>query len=319
MIVLILAGAHKYTHKVLLGRKDYDFRMRSYNNVLKSAQLERATYIFSDLDRLGFWELELAAHVHRALSAAGARVLNDPARALHRFSLLRQLKDNAFNTFDVWRADEGRLPDRYPVFLRTQSAHRGPLTDLLATESEARAAIAGKLAAGFPLRDLMFVEYCAQPAAPGVYRKLSVFRLGPRMAPSISVHQGSWAAKFGELGIAGQALYDEEREIVRSNRFGDIIRPAFELAGIDYGRADFALVDGKPQIYEINTNPTISPLTEHPFPVRLDSDRDAYDQYHAAMAALDTPAGGKPWRLDSDLLAAQRSRDRLVAQARWTV
>jgi len=50
-------------------------------------------------------------------------------------------------------------------------------------------------------------------------------------------------------------LYDEELRIVRENPYGSAVAAAFELAGIEYGRADFGLVDSKVQLYEINSNP----------------------------------------------------------------
>ena len=52
-------------------------------------------------------------------------------------------------------------------------------------------------------------------------------------------------------------LYDEEYEFVSTNPFAEALRPVFEIAGVDYGRVDFGLVGGRPQIYEINTNPDI--------------------------------------------------------------
>jgi hypothetical protein len=36
------------------------------------------------------------------------------------------------------------------------------------------------------------------------------------------------------------------------------LRRVFDIAGIEYGRADWGIVAGKVQIYEINTNPYVS-------------------------------------------------------------
>ncbi len=57
--------------------------------------------------------------------------------------------------------------------------------------------------------------------------------------------------------IATAKLYTEEYELVATHRFAEAMRPVFEIAGVEYGRVDFGLVDGRPQIYEINSNPDV--------------------------------------------------------------
>jgi hypothetical protein len=49
-----------------------------------------------------------------------------------------------------------------------------------------------------------------------------------------------------------------EQKFVVENKYVDILRRVFDVAHIEYGRADFGVVAGRPQIYEINTNPYIS-------------------------------------------------------------
>ena len=44
---------------------------------------------------------------------------------------------------------------------------------------------------------------------------------------------------------------------MEENPHQDALREIFGLAGIDYGRMDYGLLDGKVQVWEINTNPTI--------------------------------------------------------------
>lgn len=318
MITLLTSSAHGYTHEPLKHTGRFDFRSMSYNRALRSRALPRGTYIFSDLDRLGFWELELASRLYRCLAAAGMRVLNDPARARQRLSLLSELKHRGINGFGAWQADDSARPWRYPAFLRTQSAHRGTLSDLLYDTAQADAAIEAAVSGGVPMRELIMVEYCAQPVRDGLFRKLAAFRVGDRMVCTLCVHERHWAAKYGELGIADQALYDDEYEIVASNRFGDALRPAFEAAGIEYGRADFALVDGRPQVYEINSNPMLDRISEHPFPVRIKTDALFFERLQEALAQLDTAADGPVARLDDEILARQRRYDRLMTRTRWT-
>ena len=63
---------------------------------------------------------------------------------------------------------------------------------------------------------------------------------------------------------------------------------AFNTASIEYGRADFGLVDGKIQIYEINLNPMMIFDEDHPSPVRLESGRLFKQNYFEALLAIDT-------------------------------
>lgn len=308
MIILLGTSSHLYTHRFPAGLDEYDLRTLSYERAFRKGRLPAATYIFSDLDRLGYWELELAAHLYAELRDKSQNVLNDPARFLQRFAMLRQLKDRGINSFDVWRVEDGVAPTCFPVFLRTQSGHRGPLTDLLYDTDAVRAETERLIVSGIPTRELMIVEYRAEPI-DGVFRKLSIYRIGNAMVPAPSAHDPHWAAKIGKMGAASQELYDEEYEIIATTRFGPALLPVFQLAAVDYGRADFSLVGGKPEIYEINTNPMVKgPSPSHPVPIRLDSERLVERRHAEAMQAIDTPVGGKPIRLDDPVLLKQRRK-----------
>lgn len=317
MITMLATSSHTYTHEPLKGNGRFEFRMLSYTRAFRSDRLPRGTYVFSDLDRLSYWELELAARMYRTLKEAGVKVLNDPARLRQRHALLRALHHIGFNRFGAWHADDPGRPARYPVFLRTQSAHRGPLSDLLHDEDEVAVAVEDALTQGVPMRELMLAEYCAQPIRDNLFRKLAVFRVGDRMVSTLCVHENHWAAKYGELGAATQELYDDEYDIVAGNRYGEALRPAFEAGCVDYGRADFALVDGRPQVYEINTNPMLDPLDEHPFPIRLETDALFFDLLTDAFCGIDSEGGGAPVALDDEALTGQRKRDRFVLRGRW--
>lgn len=319
MIVLLSTSSHDYTHRSLEHNGRFDFRRMSYGRVLTRRRLPRATYIFTDLDRLNFWELQLAARLHACLRRAGLRVLNDPARVRLRFGLLRTLKEIGYNRFDAWRIEDPRrpAPGDYPVFLRTEAAHRGNLTDLLETPAALEAAIEQALAKGIPRRDLLAIQYCAQPVRPGMFRKLSAFRVGERMVTSLAVHESRWSAKYGEYGIASDEDYADEHAAIRDNRYGEPLRAAFEAGGIEYGRVDFALVDGRPQVYEINTNPNHKGMTTHPSAVRVEAAQLFQAALIEAFAALDHAGGGPAVRIDEHDLSRQRRQDRFMLKARW--
>ena len=319
MIVVLTTPSQDYTHRVLEDNGRFELRRMTYERVLTRRRLPRATYVFTDLDRLNFWELQLAARLYAWLRRAGLKVLNDPARVRQRFSLLRTLNDNGFNGFDAWRIEDPRRPARahYPVFLRTEGAHRGNLTDLLETPEALEAAIEQALERGIPARDLIAIQYCARPLRPGLFRKLAAFRVGDRMVTSLAVHESRWTAKHGETGIASAEDYADEHASIRDNGYGELLRPAFEAARVEYGRVDFGLVDGRPQVYEINTNPNIKRMTSHPVALRIESARMFDVALIDAFTVLDTPTGGAPVLVDDEALGQQRIHDRWLLKARW--
>ena len=64
---------------------------------------------------------------------------------------------------------------------------------------------------------------------------------------------------FGKQGMKLPEEYKViEQNFVKENWSADVLRRVFEIAGIEYGRADWGIVGGKLQVYEINTNPQIS-------------------------------------------------------------
>lgn len=309
MIAVLGTAHHAYTHRTLVEQAPFELEVIPYPELWERTELPRATYVFTDMDRLGFWELELAARLFRRLRKRGLRVLNDPARVLQRYGLLRTLHARGINRFGVWRVEDPVRSLVYPVFLRTASAHRGVISDLLHDEAAVDEAVEAALVRGIPRRELLLVEYCAEPAREGVFRKLAMYRVADRLVPVPSVHESGWAAKQGELGIAGEELYRDEHDFIANGRWGDDLWPAFRAAEIEYGRADFGLVDGQVQVYEINTNPMIKPpLEEHPFPVRVESSRLSFEKLIEAFQAIDSPAGPA---LDDAALGGGHARDRL--------
>lgn len=320
MLCFVTTASHAYTFTKLAAFDGVPrYRVWSYDRLFRSARLPCATWIFTDFDRLSFWELELAARVYRNVISQGLPALNDPAQVAQRFSLLRRLHRAGLNDFNVWSVEAEEWPDRYPVFLRTQSAHRGALSDLLPDRGALEQAIAAALAKGRPRRELMIVEYCAEPAREGLFRKLASFRIGPAIVSSLGVHQPTWVAKDGVKGIAGQDLYDEEYRMVEETRYGEDVRRAFEIGNIEFGRADYGLVRGRPQIYEINTNPTIAAARKHPFQIRNDASRLSESRVVDALRAIDTAPSRATFKVKGTVLREQRAHDRWMTKGRWVI
>jgi len=323
VIVFLGTGHHSYTHDKLSRSplsRSCGFRVRviGYQEIWRKHRLPRATYVFTDADRLGFWELELAARLYRELARAGVRVLNDPGRAMSRLTLLRTLRREGLNHFDAWHVDEAPQALPYPVFLRTNSAHRSVLSELLHGRTEVDQAVRAALERGVPRRELILVQYRAEPVRPGLFHKRAMFRVGARLVPSLGVFQSHWCAKHGELGVAGEALYEAENAALQAMAEAPSVQGAFDLAHVDYGRADYGVVDGRVEIYEINTNPMVPTAGDHPFSARRDAGRQAFARYMEALGALDEPLEGPPIALQDEMLARQRKLDRWMTFARWS-
>ena len=324
MIIFIVTPQHPYTLQAAVKHSPgLKLRIATYDQLFAMTKAPRATYVFTDVDRLSMWRLRDAAMAYRRLRDGGARVLNDPARLPSRYGLLRALSRQGINDFNAYRIEDGSVPERWPVFLRAEGDHAVPLTGLLDNWDQARHAIDQAVAAGAPLTSLLLVEYAAEPVRPGLFRKLSVFRIGDTWFGAHCVHEDNWLVKHGTRGIAPPDLYEDELRIVRDNPFEATLKPIFESAAIEYGRADFGLVGDKAQIYEINSNPHVAFPTEHPSAPRVESYQIFKRNFYAALAEIDTPA--YTWRRKErragdygrHVVMAGPGRFSLARAARW--
>jgi len=289
LIIIVTNDEHRYTHRDVAAEDGITFGIMGYSEMAQRAKaLPEATYIFTDVDRLDPRGRRKAAHAYRALRSHGQKVLNDPARMMSRFGLLRALNRAGINDFDAYLAEALETPRRWPVFLRTEGNHSEPVSGLLNNADELDEALAKSIKKGVPLPALLIIEYAAEEVRPGLFRKLSVFRVGDRMLGYTCVHDDQWIVKYGKKDITPDELYEEEHDFVVNHRFAEQMRPVFELAGVDYGRVDFGLVGGKPQIYEINSNPDIK-LRPDPSPsaLRNQSNDTFRANYLAAMRLLE--------------------------------
>ncbi|MBX9990385.1 hypothetical protein [Phreatobacter oligotrophus] len=308
MIRFVVTAAHRYTVDAL----DADFGAPlpacdtvTYEELFAGRAHPAATYIFGDIERLASRELALAAQVFRQMRALpGFRVLNDPARVRTRYGLLRALRAAGLNDFDAYPADGCPRPSRFPVFVRIAATHEPALTGLLPDQAALNEALERLQAEGHPLARLLVIEYAAEPVAPGLFRRWGAYRIGGRIHLDHVVTEDTWNVKWGRPGLVGDETYRADDADIRSNRFEDHLIRVFDLAGIDYGRADFGLVGGRPQIYEINTNPTIGRLAEHPSAIRMATMRFAHERLATCLTAIDSPPAPVRFSLDPAALPA---------------
>ncbi len=316
MIRFLQSRGHAYTvRSVKKARGAASVSVVNYDALIRARCLRRATYVFTDLDRLSFWDLEHASHLYLEMKKAGLHALNNPANFRPRYSLLRALRAAGLNDFNAYRPDEIDSIERYPVFVRKIHGHREPLSELLQTREELLRAIDAAVAAGTPRENVLVIEYAAEPIKPGVFRKLAAFRIGDTIIPHISVHDTVWLVKYGRKFDNIEDLYQEEYSLLQNNPHAEHLKKVFDVAGIEYGRADFGMYRGRIQVYEINTNPHIAPGSDHPSATRIASMKLSWEKYLAGLRAIDSNGGGLV-RLGNGALQQRRSLKNLLVRTR---
>ena len=240
--------------------------------------------VFADLERLTDAELAEARALWRRRRDAGLVSLNDPAHTLRRYDLLRTLHEHGVNRFAVHRLTDDVRPNRWPVFIRREDTHDGPETPLLRDRGELDAAIERYRSDGRSWDNRIVVEYLDTIGGDGLYRKYGAFVIAGRVLPRHMLFSPRWMQKYShELS---DELMAEERRFVEDNPHERQLQRVAELAGVDYGRIDYGVLDGGVQVWEINTNPMICVpelLAEGP---RAAVHRGFMKRYHDALADL---------------------------------
>ncbi len=231
MIFYLAKKHHQYTIRWRL-QQDFDldlacrrellqrFRLLSYEEVFHLASLPTGTYIFADLERLSPEETERAAIVWNTLadSGRGLRLLNHPVRSMRRFELLRQLREQGINDFDVRRLTDPR-PLRFPVFIRSESDHTGSLTPLLCSPAELQAATDRLAVEGKSRDDKLVVEFRNAADAEHIYHRYGAHIVGSQIFASNLFFSRDWVVKTGDPSLktapfaAAEQRYQQQRKI----------------------------------------------------------------------------------------------------------
>lgn len=215
------------------------------------------TYVFSALEQLSAPMERLVAELHAQLSRCdGVRILNRPGRTLRRYELLRELARRGLNDHRAALASEDLSGLRYPVFVRGERTHEGALSPLLHNATDVAAWIGRLRVIGHKLDELLVVEFNDTADAHGVYRKYAAFIIGDRILPRSLDYGTNWMLKREGTMYTRETLA-EEYEFVRTNPHERELREIFAIAGVDYGRIDYAIKDGRVQTWEINLHPTL--------------------------------------------------------------
>ncbi|MGV7221935.1 MAG: hypothetical protein ACQ9MH_10440 [Nitrospinales bacterium] len=257
MVTFLTTARHRYTidkYLKLWGVSlEQGVRVLPYELLFCLGSVTRGTYIFTDLDRLSPKHLKQAARWYKILKEQKATVLNDPAKFVGRLDLLQLLFREGHNHFNAYTLSH-RHEARFPLFLRFDAGHDGPITDLI-YDSESLEVEINRLRKSLQSPEPIVVEYLNYKEIDQRHYKYSHFRMGSKIIFAGMVCGQSWCLK-------GMEDYDdliEDRELKASEMaiHNQTLMDRFEAAGIEFGRIDYAIVNGQVEVFEINTNPEL--------------------------------------------------------------
>ena len=215
------------------------------------------TYVFAALEQLSAPMERLVESLYAQLAPCeGVRILNRPGRTLRRYELLTELARRGLNDHRAVRATDDLRDLRYPVFLRGERTHDGALSPLLHDPADVEAWIGRLRVIGRTLDELLVMEFNDTSDAHGVFRKYAAFIIGDLILPRSLDYGRDWMLKRQGTEYTRETLA-EEFEYVRTNPHERELREIFAIAGVDYGRIDYAVKNGRIQTWEINLHPTI--------------------------------------------------------------
>jgi len=297
MIIYVAKGRYLATlgaylnshHAEPIGKR---IHLLSYRALFAAKQLPVATYIMTDHDRLTAAERERAWGVCQALEAGSpsVRILNHPARVLLRLEMLRALYRDGINSFQAYPLIGAERPAEFPVFLRSEGEHGGERSELIENAEDLAAEIPKYLRLRRYKRGYgsVIVGFVNSRDVQGRALKYSAFRVGDHIIPRHRFLGRTWF-------VRGPDYLDDDTagaELAWLNAFAetDQVRRIFDIAGIDYGRLDFAIIDGRVQAFEINTNPQTIGARQDPLRQRAD---DFFGpRFTRALAELDGTEDG---------------------------
>lgn len=265
MITYLSTQAHQYTIQWFLA--DWGRALtpllspRHYEQFIQpQPQPLTEIYIFSDLERVNAQGLHILGKAWDQLLKRQPPLilLNNPHRFHKRLELLQYLYQQGINTFTAYPLNPEALPENlhFPVFLREANDHEGPRSDLLLTPTDLAQAIAEWKAQGSPGHTPIITEFIDTRDAQGRYQKYGAFRIGDTIVPAHIQTSDHWMVKASSSEPT-EELIAQEWEYIQTNPHQAELMNIFKMAHVDYGRIDYTLVEGRIQVFEINSNPTL--------------------------------------------------------------
>jgi hypothetical protein len=135
------------------------------------------------------------------------------------------------------------------------------------------------------------MNWTARSRSPrcGLFRKYSVMNVAGTLVPRHVLFSDKWATKKPD--IVNEQTVAEEVDFVKNFPHAEQVRNIFALAGLDYGRMDYCVKQGRIQVWEINTNPRIVPPRNEVNAARLPTQSESARRIVEAMLALSAKNG----------------------------
>lgn len=217
-------------------------------------------HIFADFERLKPLETRNVQAVHDRMleHPESYSVINNPAAWSGRLGLNQALSAAGRNDYRAFRIGDVPSDLRFPAFVRWENEHNGSLGEPVMSRAEIQSR-ASEHARGRRLlqrRKLLVIEKIDARDPDGYYRKYSAQKIGDKLIPRCVYATDNWVTKYPPL--LEPDMIAAELEYVQSFPHHDEINEVFAMSGLDYGRIDYGVVDGRIQVWEINTNPLVS-------------------------------------------------------------
>ena len=291
MIYFFVTKAHDYTIKSYIKHWETDLKKEikliHYEGLANLRKLDTGTFIFSDIERLTASQASIVNGICQQIRmfSKDSKILNQPRSVLKRFPMLKKLHERGINRYNVFPVPE--IPDnlKYPVFLRRSNDHHGPRTSLIKDRDSLKRIILQAAISGINLSEIAQIEFCETICPDRYYRRYTAFRISDRIIPGQILFSRDWQTKPGEPDNSDHL--QEVKAYQKNNPHEERLREIFDLAGIQYGRIDYSLLDGNPQVWQITTNPVlISSPPEQYKPENLPIKQRLSDNLSSGFASL---------------------------------
>jgi hypothetical protein len=233
-----------------------EIQVCAYEDLPQVGSLTSGAYVFCDQERWTPRQHQVARELWTQLERGGAGfiLLNNPHRVLLRYDLLRALHQHGVNRFNVHRLLAAFYAAKFPVFLHSTHGHEGALSPLLHSRD---ALIPWLFRRIRPRRwnKLIIEEFCDVSDHEGFFCKYGAFCVRGEIIPRHLFFSKNWMLK--DTDLLNEDLLVRYRDYLQNDSHQDQLQKIFSLAGIDYGRIDYAFYQGQLQVWEINTNPML--------------------------------------------------------------
>lgn len=319
MIYFHASRRYTFTMNSFVGTWDKELAQRlisvPYGDLDLREPIPAGLHIFADFERLRPLEKNYVQAIHDRMQQhpESYQTINSPALWSGRLGLNQSLSAAGRNDYRAFRLADIPPDLKFPVFVRWENEHSGSLGEPVATRSAIKER-ANQYAQGrqrLNRHKLLVVEHLDVISPDGYYRKYSAQKIGDRLFSRHLFFSKGWVTKNSDL--IEPSMNAEELEFIRTFPDHDDVLEAFRLAGLDYGRIDYGFVNGRMQVWEINTNPIVLHRPHMIEPERMEGQQISGQAILAWLRQLDAESPQGPDRRLFGRLSGQRWQAQLAA------